>query len=673
MRLKASLLTAMIFPLFFAQGSSDTIRPSGHFIAGEDGQPVRHLPARLAEARPANRGLASDPTTCPDSLDMLHYELHINVLRATTTLEGTALLTFESTKAGLTGAQLDLRALTVSAITQSGTPLAYTQSGDTLLVTLDSPAALGDTVTIEITYAGVPENEGSFGGFWFFPFPPTDFTMGVGLDTDPPSMGRYWFPGVDAPCDKATSELFIEIPGNKNAVANGVLVSTVTDTVTGRKTYQWREDHQIATYLMAFSVAKYSTIADTANSLINYHVYRTDTALALPTFQNVHHMMDAFELLFGPYPYDTFSFVTTPLGDMEHQTCVFHQAGLMTGDTTYDDILAHELCHMWFGNLVTYGDWRDVWLSEGFASYGEALFHEHLYGTANYHWYVASALMGPYLGNSGNLTYPIYDPDFKWGTVVYEKGGVVLHMLRRVMGDTAFFAAMNAYLDNHEYGNATTPDFQAVCDAAYGSSLDWFFNEWIYSGGHPVFDWSWESADLGGGSYSVTVETRQVQAVGPIYTMPVDFRIETASGDTTVTGWVNSQSNSLSFTVEGEPTAVLFDPDNWLLDQHSLVPTTIPDAVPARFRLEANRPNPFNPVTLIPFEIDTETGVYLEIFSAGGRQVRSLLQGDRLPAGEHMIQWDGTDFSGRAVSSGVYFYRIQAGDRSETRKMQLVR
>lgn len=669
-----SVVFAVLFLSLCASGAfSEKIRPSHRFIAGDGPEGTRLLPARLAEARSTAKFTASDPTVCPDSLDMIHYELHLNILRATSTLEGTALLSFESLKAGLTGIQLDLHALAVSAVTQGGTPLTYSQSGDTLLVTLDSPAALGDTAAIEITYAGVPENEGSFGGFWFYPVPVTDFTMGVGLDTNPPSMGRYWFPSVDAPCDKATLEMFIETPGNKMAVGNGLHISTAVDSVTGRKTWQWREDHQIATYLAAFSVAKYAAVPDTVDPLITYYVYKADTALALPTFQNVHYMMDAFESLFGPYPYDKFSFVTTPLGDMEHQTCVFHSNGLMTGDTTYDDILAHELLHQWFGDLVTYGDWRDVWLSEGFASYGEALFREYQYGAANYKWYVNSQLMGPYLTTAASTPYPIYDPDFKWGTVAYEKGGVVLHMLRHVMGDTALFAAMNAYLNNHRFGNATTPDFQAACEVEHGSSLDWFFNEWIYSGGHPVINWGWESADLGGGLYEVIVETRQVQTVGPIYTMPVDFRVDFAAGDTMVVGWVNSQANSLTFTVNGEPTNVAFDPDNWLLDEHSEITTSLPEAVPVRFSLEANRPNPFNPVTLIPFTIPSDNKVSLAIYSAEGRMVNRLIDGAELSAGEHLVQWDGTDFSGRTVSSGVYFYRILAGERSETRKMQLIR
>jgi aminopeptidase N len=652
-------------------------RPSTRIVAGESNDEVVRVPARLIEAHGGGGALRTLPTACPDSFDVVHYDLRVSVDHTAGTLAGDVFVTIVSLKNGLASARLDLKSLTVSSVLQNGGPIAYAHAGDELVVTFAAPLAALDTAIVEIVYGGAPWNEGGggFGGFWIYTYPVTDFSMGVGLYTDPPSMGRMWFPGVDQPCDKATSDIVIETPLAKMGVANGALDSVVVDSIAGTNTWYWREAHPIATYLMAMSVAKYDAIPDDDDPRIVYYVHRTHTPLAAGTFQNVDLMMDAFEDLFGPYPYtgEKFSFVTTPLGDMEHQTAVFHSYALMSGDTTYDDILAHELSHQWFGDCVTYGDWRDVWLSEGFATYCEALWHEWRYGTADYRDYVTHALMLPYLAASENLTYPIYDPDALWGTISYEKGGTILHMLRRVVGDPLFFASMNAFLDDHEYADATTPDFVASCEATCGQDLDWFFDEWIYQGGHPIIDWGWRAETLGPGAYRVTIETMQTQVVGPVYTMPVDFAIGTAAGDTLVTAWLDQASNAFTFDLASEPTGIVFDPDDWLLDEANQVETAVEDGLPPlRFALEAPAPNPFNPSTTIRFTLPERREARVRIYSLEGRLLRTIFAGE-LPAGGHEVRWDGSDEGGRPLASGVYFCRLASGANVETRKLLLLR
>ncbi|MFH1679061.1 MAG: M1 family aminopeptidase [Candidatus Eisenbacteria bacterium] len=640
-RLAAVLAVAL---LLFALGAViaaelTDLRPKDRVVAGDTPGEVTRLPARLIERHGPGKALRTEPTACPDSFDVVHYRLEIDADHAGGTLAGDAIVTVASHKEGLGSIRLDLKSLAVTGVFLGAVPLAYTHDGDTLLVIFDTPLTATDTAVVRIVYGGTPWNEGGggFGGFWIYGAPPiTDFSMGVGLYTDPPSMGRTWFPGVDQPCDKATCDIIITTPLAKVGVASGALDSVVVDSVAGTNTWYWREDHPIATYLMAVSIAKYDAIPDSADPRIVYYVHRTQSHLTHGTFRNVDLMMDAFEEIFGPYPYpgDKFSFVTTPIGDMEHQTCVFHSNSLMTGDTLYDDILSHELSHQWFGDCVTYGDWRDVWLSEGFATYSEAVWREWRYGEAGYHAYVTNSLMRPYLQNADNLTYPIYDPDFLWGTISYEKGGTVLHMLRHVVGDSLFFACLNAYLDDHEYGDATTPDFVASCERVYGGDLDWYFDEWIYQGGHPVFDWGWSAEETAPGVHRVTIDTRQVQTVGPIYTMPVDFRIETGGGDTIVVGWVDAETNRFTFDVGSAPTAVVLDPEDWLLDEANEVSTSVAGSVPPlRLAVGAPRPNPFNPSTTIPFSLPEREHVALRVYSLDGHVVRTLVDGERA-AGE---------------------------------------
>lgn len=650
---------------------------STRYVTNDDMTGSVRMPARLAELHARDANLRTEPTVCPDSIDALHYELRVDVDHGGGTLTGDAYVTFRSMKDNLAAIQLDLRAFTVSGVYRDGIPLTYSHLGDTLSITLDSPLADGDTAVVRVVYSGIPWNEGAngFGGFFIYTYPVTDFSMGVGVNSDQPSMGRTWFPCVDSPCDKATCDVYSLTSTAKKAISNGELVSVVEDTIAGTKLWHWRENHQIATYLMSLSIARYREVLDPYHSFIIHYVHPDVEAAAPGTFANVHHMMDCYESLFRPYPWDKFGFVTTPIGDMEHQTCVSHHHGLMPGHTGWDNLLSHEMSHMWFGDLITYGDWRDVWLSEGFATYCEALFHEYMYGMEDYHDYVESSFMQPYLNNAENLTYPIYDPDYLWGTISYEKGATVLHMLRRIMGDTVFFASMNSFLDTHEFGNVFTPDFIAVCEAEYGGDMSWFFDEWIYQGGHPIVDWGWSAEEIIPDSFRVEISTHQIQEIGPeYYTMPVDFLIETASGDTTVTGWIDAVSNDLTFYVDDTPTAVTFDPDNWILDENQQISTGVEETAPtARFALKPNRPNPFNPVTSIQFSLPVRERVTLRVYSVQGELVCTLLEEEPLPEGEHFVLWDGRDNDDQSVASGVYLYRLQAGEKVQSRKMHLVR
>jgi aminopeptidase N len=621
------------------------------------------------------------PSDCPHGWDALHYDVSIDAIdRTLGTLTARTKIRLVSETAGLSTVRLTLKALTVTSAYRDSTSLSWSQAGDSLFVTLDAPLAVGDTAEIEIAYGGDPYSE-SFGGFYITNAPPfTDYNLGVGLNANPPSMGRTWFPSFDAPCDKATASFHLKSTLAKTGVANGAFVGVDIDTVTSMRTWHWEESHQIATYLMAASIARYDTIIDPVYPWITHYVHNTISGLAPATFANVKHMMATFDSLFGTYPWDKFGYVSTNAGDMEHQTCVFHAYGLINGTTSNDDILSHEMTHQWWGDLVTYADWREIWLSEGFATYGEALFRERQYGPANFHAYVTNALFGQYLAQAAGLTYPIYDPVNKWGTISYEKGGSVLHMLRHVLGDATFYAALAAYRAAHGEDVATTEDFRAACESVYGSSLDWFFQEWIYSGGHPKYDWGWSTAAVGPNT-EVRIRLRQVQTVGPIFTMPIDFKIQTAAGDTVVTGLVDAAVKDLVFVVAAAVTGVVFDPDDWVLEEHTLKPTGVEpppvgDGVAgasAFVTLLPVAPNPTRGPTEFAFRVPDARPVTLEVFAADGRRVATIAAGARLGGGLHRLSWDARDAAGRAVASGHYLLRLTAGTTIETRRFLLVR
>lgn len=491
-----------------------------------------------------------------EPVDVLHYDLSIEIDRVAETIDATAEVTLVPTENNLTDFKLYLKQLTVSQVSGAS---SYSQEGDSLFITLPGPASTSDTIQLVIDYSGTPPEE-SWGGFHFHPN--ATYHMGVGFVSDP-SMGKYMFPCHDRPADKASFDFHITVPDSLYAVANGDSAG-VTDNMDGTLTYHWTQEQPMSTYLAAISVADYTVLHDSTDSRIYYYVYSWDVDDALGSFVNVDLMMAQYESVYSPYPWDCkFSYVQTPIGDMEHLSQVYHFAGAINGNTNYDWLLAHEMSHMWWGNCVTERFWTDVWLSESFATYSEAIWMES-YGQAEYLDYVVNNIMKPYL-NSGEL-FPIVDPQTPaelWSNTTYEKGASVLHMLRQIMGDTAFFAGYDTYFDHHQYTTALTTDFIDHMEAQYGE-LDWFFDPWLYGEGYPIYDIasSWVQQ---GSDWHLTINIDQMQTVSNFFTMPVEFLVEGSGQDTLITFLNDTQNQEEIFILPFEPASVVFDPDTKIL------------------------------------------------------------------------------------------------------------
>jgi aminopeptidase N len=648
--------------------------PRDRFVGDEFLRDVRDPIANHRARVDRPNALRGALENCPHDYDVLHYDLTFYELNElANSLDAVTVIDFVSRVDALASIDLDLTSqLTVSSVLlESVTPLAFSHVGDVLNVQFAAPPDSGDTVSIEVSYAGLPWNEGGggFGGFWSSLTPKNAFSMGVALATDPPSMGRAWFPSWDWPCDKATVTTNIETNFNRVGVSNGILVGK--DSTATHHTWRWQHDYPVSTYLIAVSVAKYRELPDSVvtDPRIDVYYHPQVEAEAPVSFQYTDLMMEAFETRFGPYPYDSFKFMTTTKGDMEHQTCVSHLHTLVNGNNNNDDILAHEMAHMWFGDCVTYGDWRDVWLSEGFATYGEAVFTEYQSGTAAYHAYVSNILMGRVL-NSG-LTDGLYDPSFKWGVESYEKGGSVLHMLRGILDDDAlFWQVLLDYRTNFEYGNAVTTDFLASVAATVGDDLSWFFDPWLYGVGHPVYEYGWSWDDLGGGQYRVDVGIRQVQGTGTLFDLPLDFRVHTVSGDEDFSERIALEEETVSFIVSDVPTGLTIDPDDWALDEQQLAPTSAdwgPGAASAQaLVLQLPRPNPFRQRAEIRYYLPRTGPISLAVHDVSGRRVRTLVEGLE-QAGSRTVWWDRRTADGEKVAAGVYYLRLATpeGMRSE--------
>ncbi len=491
------------------------------------------------------------------SFDMLHYDLDIEVLIDIEELDCTAGLLFKAVDEGLDQIRLDLVALEVDSVWDVTGDLVFQQVEDSLFINLSSSLSTGDSCEVFISCNGHPVS-GSFEGFFFTTYQGHPLAYNVGMG---PESGRWMYPCWDDIFDKASYTFHITVDEDLYAVAGGEL--TGIDYAAGKATFHWDHPEPISTYIAALAVSDYIVLTDPDCSWINYYVWPGWEDKAWGSFVNVPEMMDCYEQLFGPYPWNTkFSNVIMDFAGFEHNTNVFLSAFFVNGTITYEIIFAHELAHHWWGNLVTEADWPEIWLAEGFATYSEALWQEYKYGDEAYTDCVLEIMEG-YL-NSGEL-FPIVPATSFWTWTVYNKGGSVLHMLRHVVGAEYFFDALNLYLTEHAYSSATTEDLIAAIESTTGSDIDWFFDTWVYDWGYPAYDINW-SAQQVGDDWDVTVEVDQVQTVGPVFTMPLDFLISSSSiEDTLVVMWNDLQFDTEIFTVSFEPASVEFDPYHWVL------------------------------------------------------------------------------------------------------------
>ncbi len=331
-------------------------------------------------------------------------------------------------------------------------------------------------------------------------------------------------------------------------------------------------------------------------------------------------------------------------------------------------LISHELGHQWFGDMITCADFHHIWLNEGFATWTEAYWREINEGTAAYREEMAGAA---YYGDG---TIYVENPDNFWeifdGNLSYRKASWVPHMLRGMMGDATFFAALLEYRNVYGFDSANTEQFRDVFADISGRDLDQFFQQWIYGSGHPHFLVNWTSSTIEGGTL-VRVRIEQTQNE-PVFEMSLQLNIEQMFGNQLMVLENNQRVQHYSFLVNGQVDGVELDPNDWVLCQINYGGTSdVPDNGTGKARLLANVPNPFNPSTTINYELPVDAQVRISVYDLSGRLVRILEDGSR-SAGQHSVRWDGRNAQGSAQASGMYFVRMNAGGTTGIRKITLV-
>ena len=621
-------------------------------------------------------------TTSENPIDVLHYDVNLNILPESRTIRGRTRLTLRPLATSDSDFHLNLIGLTVDSVLVNGKKETLQRQADRFSLPFPADVSPQDSFDVIVYYNGHPGNDG-FGGFFF-----TDrfiYTVGEGLNTNPPSMTRYWIPCNDVPEDKATLDITITVPSPFIAVSNGELVQTTS--LGDQQTFHWRETHPIATYLIAIAVGDYAFFSDQYVSAAGdtvpllYYAYPEHEERAREDWKDVGRMIAFFEQQFIPYPFDKYGMVEVPMrGAMEHQTITSYSSALVTGDHRYDYVVVHELAHQWWGDLVTLKDWRDIWLNEGFASYCEALYVEHINGGKALQAYMDNFATAYFreVGRFGH--FPIYDPAYMWGSTIYKKGAWVLHMLRWTVSDSLFWQGMKIYASTFAYANASTDDFKNVFENLTGQNLDWFFEQWIYKAGFPRLQVAWEYVRTAENIYRVSVKITQAQQREELFRLPLEIAFETAQGTILDTIIVTGKENRFHFSLQDRPRDLIIDPNNWVLKKVDIISRPLPAGFQTnKLGLAQNYPNPFvikkyekTKITFQVPKINSPRHVSLIIYDVLGREIKRVVD-KKLAEGLHTYYWDGRDEQQHPVPGGVYLLILSDGDEVLTRKISLLR
>ncbi len=480
--------------------------------------------------------------------DVTHSELRLNVDPAdyfvagvvkntVTALENTSSITFDLANE-----------LVATSAKQNGTNLVFDQNGNNeIVVTLPAQLSVGSSTTIEITYSGIPPQNG-FDAF----AAETHAGTPVMWTLSEPFGARDWWPCKQDLNDKMSSiDVYITAPSAYVSVANGLQQSAV-DNGNGTKTTHFEHNYPIPAYLVAFAVTNYQIFEQTAGidtpfPIVNY-IYPENYASATTQLAETLPIMNLFETLFEPYPFKDEKYGHAQFGwggGMEHTTVSFM-------GSFGRSLIAHELGHQWFGDKITCGSWNDIWLNEGFAEYLSGLVVENLDGDSSFTTWKTSKI-NSITSQPGGAVYLTDTEATNVGRIfssrlTYNKGSMVVNMLRFKMGDAAFFQGMKNYLAdaNLAYGYAITTDLQDHLEATYGGNLDEFFNDWIYNQGYPTYTIT--AQNWGAGLARITVNQTQSHSSVDYFEMPVPIRLYGPGGQTFDTV-VDNTSNGQQFII----------------------------------------------------------------------------------------------------------------------------
>ena len=510
-----------------------------------------------------------------ENINVTHYEIHLNNIDFTNhTLQAQTIVTLTAVNSTNTIA-LDLKTLTVSAVTATGANVSnFSQNGDVLTINLSSAMAANATASFTITYGGNTFNESWGGIMWTNGYV---CNMGVGFESIPHNLGKCWFPCVDNFTDKATYDVFVTVPTEKTAVCGGNLESN-TDNGDGTHTVHYVVPQEIATYHISFAAGDYVEYTDIYNSVerdipITVYVKPNQINSVPGTFVHVKDIANFYETCFGPYPFNRIGYVVTSVGCMEHVDNIGITSGVVTGNTTQEEYVAHEMSHMWFGNKVTCATAEDMWLNEGFAQFCGVFYRADVYGEDDFqqamsaknntitNWCKSESNWIPLNNIPQTMTYD--------SQAVYNRGAVVVNTLMYYLGRDTFLAAMRDHLNNYSYNASSSEQLRDDITASTGIDMSGFFDTYVFTAGMPHYGVDLLNVTPNGNQYDATVRMTY-QHYGPEHVgqnnrVEVTFVDNNGHLQTELVNWDGAEENK-TVTLDINPIAAFGDYYNHFLD-----------------------------------------------------------------------------------------------------------
>jgi len=509
--------------------------------------------------------------------DAIHYRIKLKLDLDQKSFAGETDITLTALKEGLEACILDAEEFNVTSVVSDwGEPLKFEQSAKELLVRLPKPYKFGETFSFTCSYHGKDPKI----GLRFYEETSVNPKL-VASDSWPDHV-HHWFPCFDFPNDKVTNELIATVRSGLKVASNGRLVSVSEDKAAGTTTFHWSQELPHSTYLIFFAAAPYTVVHDSYKTIpVNYWVYPQDEKKALTTYAKTPKMIEFFNRIFGyDYPWAKYDQVSVPFGGgAESTTATAMGHRIMIDEKAEQDyssvgIVSHELAHQWWGDLITLRTWAHAWMNESFGTYSDYLYYRYEKGDDE----GAVNLLGKlnsYLREARtDYIRPIvtdhYDrPQDVFDSHSYPKGALVLHMLRNLVGDEPFFKTLSYFLHRYEFDAVDTQDFMRAVKTVTGQNLDWFFDQWIFKPGHPVFDIrsEWNEAEK-----TIKLKVTQVQDFSrgvPVFKMPASVKIVTPKGQDTKTVWIREKEETFEFSAEQKPYLVRFDEGNNLLMEYT--------------------------------------------------------------------------------------------------------
>ncbi len=492
------------------------------------------------------------------SIDVLHYQFQVTLTDESDTIKGVAKIKMRYLKP-TTQFSIDLKNISqgkgMHVTIISGPSLkSYTHADNKIKFILGKNYHTGDTAEFMISYEGIPADgliiaKNKYGRRTFF-------------SDNWPNRAHNWLPCVDDVADKASVEFVITAPHQYQVVSNGMQTEE-TNLPAGNKLTRWYETIPLPTKIMVIGVAEFAVQwAGNVDGIPVYSwVYPENKKDGFYDYAMAPDILQWFIKNVGPYAYSKLANVQskTIFGGMENASAIFYSENSVTGDRNAEALIAHEIAHQWFGNMATEKSFAHIWLSEGFATYLTTLYMEQKYGedTARFlreedrqkviHFNMRSTM--PVVDS---LTHEYMD---LLNANSYEKGGWILHMLRRQIGDSLFWKGIRQYYQTYAGKNADSRDAQNVFENVSGKKLDQFFHNWLYEKDQPHININWNYNPV---SKTITLDIQQMQK--PIYQLPLEIEIKTRNGSSLHTLNLEKQKQTFEIPVKNQPTEIVSDP-----------------------------------------------------------------------------------------------------------------